>query len=140
MIDIENDIFTTVATALRAKYPGIYVAGENIEVPPSFPAVTVVESDNHILQKMRTLKIENAVEVMYTVNVFSDKVNGKKAEAKAIADVVDSTLEKAGFTRTLREQIPNAYDASIFRMVMRYEAIIGAGATAGTYLVYQSGT
>ena len=140
MIDIENDVFTAVATTLRTQYSGIYVAGDNIAVPASFPAVTIVESDNRIYERMRTTTIENAAEVMYTINVYSNKASGKKAEAKAIAATIDSIMELGGFTRTLKEQIPNERDSSIYRLVMRYEGIVGPGATAGTYLVYQNNT
>ncbi len=73
---------------------------------------------------MRTTKIENAASVMYEVNIYSNKTKGKKAEAKAIADVVDRKFEEMGFTRTLRNQIPNLNNASIHRIVCRYEAVI----------------
>ena len=140
MIDIENDVFTAVATALRTQYSGIHVAGENIAVPAKFPCVTIVESDNRVYQRMRTNTIENAAEVMYTVNVYSNKASGKKSEAKAIAATVDQIMELGGFTRTLKEQIPNERDSSIYRLVMRYEGIVGYGATSNTFLVYQNNT
>ncbi len=69
MIDIENDIFSTVATAVRTAHPGTFVVGEFVYAPPTLPAVTIVEADNRIVQQMRTLNIENAVAVMYEVNI-----------------------------------------------------------------------
>lgn len=124
MIDAENDIFTAVATAVRTAHPGTFVVGEYVYAPPTLPAVTIVESDNRIVQNMRTLNIENAVSVMYEVNVYSNKASGKKVEAKEIAETVDGVFLSLGFTRTLRNQIPNFNDATIYRIVIRYEAVI----------------
>lgn len=138
MINIENDVFSAVAGKLRTEYSGITVDSSFISDPGKFPYVSVVEADNRIHQRMRTVKIENAVEVMYEVNVLSNRSSGKKTEAKAIADTVDTEFEKLGFTRTMREQIPNYLDASVFRLVMRYEAVVGPGIDTGTYLVYQN--
>lgn len=124
MIDIESDVLTYVAKRLRAVYPKIFVAGEYIDVPASFPAVTIVEADNRVYERMRTTNVENAVQVMYEMNVYSNKVGGKKGEAKAITALADTAFAEIGFTRTLREQIPNLNDATIYRMVCRYEAVI----------------
>ena len=124
MIDIENDVFDTVAKSLRAIYPGIYVVGEYVSAPPKFPAVSVVEADNRIVTNMRTLNIENAATVMYEVNVYSNKASGKKSEAKAIASTIDSIFAQIGFTRTMKNQVPNLNDASIYRIVCRYEAVV----------------
>jgi len=124
VIDLENDIFSKVATTLREAFDGIAVYGEYIDVPAKFPCVTLVEADNRVNQSMRTINIENAVNVMYEMNVFSNKTSGKKAEAKAIATKADEVMETIGFTRTFREQIPNLNDATIYRMVCRYEAVI----------------
>lgn len=124
MIDIENDIFDFVASAVRAAHEGVYVVGEYVLAPATLPAVTIVEGGNSVFQSMRTLNIENAVRVMYEVNIYSNKTSGKKMEAKAIAATVDEVFASLGFTRTLRNQIPNFNDATIYRIVCRYEAVV----------------
>lgn len=137
MIDIENDVFTAVASALRQAFAGITVIGEYIDTPASFPAVTIVEADNRILTYMRTTNIENGVSVMYEMNVYSNKDSGKKAEAKAITNAADDVFASLGFTRTFREQIPNLNDARIYRIVCRYEAVVAPGYD-GNFLIYQN--
>jgi len=124
MIDLEQKIFTDVATVLRTAYSGIFVTSEYVPVPPRFPAVSIVEADNRVVEEMRTLHIENAARVMYEVQIFSNKTSGKKAEAKAIAETVDDFFSSIGFTRTFKNQVPNMNDATIYRIVCRYEAII----------------
>ena len=61
---------------------------------------------------------------MMECNIYSNKASGKKAEAKAIANTLDTAFETIGFTRTMRNQVANFNDATIYRIVCRYEAII----------------
>lgn len=124
MIDIEQDVFSYVSKKLREAHNGIFVKGEYVNAPSSFPAVTIVENDNRVLERMRTLNIENAASIMYECNIYSNKVSGKKAEAKAIADTMDNAFAEIGFTRTMRNQVANLNDATIYRIVCRYEAVV----------------
>lgn len=138
MIDVENDVFNDVATAIRNAHQNSYIAGEFVDVPAKFPAVTIVEADNRIFERMRTTDIENAVQVMYECNIYSNKASGKKTEAKQIANTLDNVFKSLGFTRTFREQVPNLKDATIYRIVCRYEGIVGEANESGKYLVYQN--
>lgn len=124
IIDIENDIYSTLADELRDKHTGISVYGEYVDKPARFPAVTLVEADNRVLERMRTRNIENAASVMWEANIYSNKSPGKKAEAKAIANTLDAKFSEIGFTRTFRNQVANLNDATIYRIVCRYEAVI----------------
>lgn len=124
MIDIESIVFSTVASALREKYDGIFVSGEFTDLPAKFPAVTIVESDNSIVQRMRTTHIENAINVMYETNVYTNTVGYKKSEAKDIMETLDEEFTKLGFARTMCNPVANLQDATIYRMVARYEATV----------------
>ena len=125
MIDYENEIFNTVATEVRAKYPDIYMVGEYVKTPPKFPFVSLVEMDNQSYQRTEDSgSSENHASVMYEVNVYSNKTVGKKSECKAIAAVIDEQMLALGFARTMLQPIPNLDDATIYRMVGRYSAII----------------
>lgn len=137
MIDLENDLIQYVGDALRSEFNGIEVAGTYVSAPSRFPFVSIIESDNRIFDRMRTVRIENAAIVMYECNIYSNKVSGKKQEAKAIANTLDEAFESAGFTRTMRNQVANLNDASIYRIVCRYEAVVAPSAD-GKFLVYQS--
>lgn len=122
MIDFETTLFGKIATVLRDKFPNIFVAGEQTASPASFPAVTIVEQDNSVVDSMRTAnKIENAVDLMYEVNVYSNLTSGKKAQAKKILSVIDEEFEKLGFERIMKNPIDNLQDTTIFRYIARYE-------------------
>lgn len=123
MIDIEFDVFDYVAAKLRESDLGIFVSGQYVDTPASFPAVTIVESVNSVVQRMRTTTIENAARLMYEVNIYSNKAAGKKREARAVAALVDDAFTELGFTRTFLNQVPNLMDASIYRIVLRYTGV-----------------
>lgn len=130
MINIEEELFSIVATATRAKYPKIYMVGEYVKSPSSFPCVSLIEMDNQQYRNSQTTENnENHVVVMYELNVYSNKTKGKKTECKEIAAFIDEQLSKLGFTRTMLNPIPNMEDATIYRMTGRYEAIVSADKT-----------
>ena len=87
--------------------------------------MSLIEVDNQIYRNTRTTEcIENHAQVLYEVNVYSNKKSGKKAECKAIAALIDSKMEALGFTRILLNPVPNEEDATIYRIVARYRAIV----------------
>ena len=125
MINIENEIFNDVSTKVRTSVPDIYMSGEYVKSPPTFPAVSLVEMDNtHYTSTQTSSEMENHADVMYEVNVYSNKKVGKKSECKKIIALIDNEMTAMGFTRTMLQPIPNMDDATIYRMVARYKAIV----------------
>lgn len=125
MIDIENTVFDRVVTKVREVFPNIFMAGEYVKSPPSFPAVSLVETDN--ITRADTVDSgsnENHVNVMYEVNVYSNKTVGKKSECKAIIALIDNELLTMGFSRSTLTPVPNEDDSTIYRMVGRYRATV----------------
>ena len=125
MIDIETEVFNIVSKKVRKEYPKVYMTGEYVKSPPSFPCISLIEVDNQIYRNTRTTEcIENHVQVLYEVNVYSNKTSGKKAECKAIISLIDKEMEALGFTRTSMNPVPNEEEATVYRIVARYRAII----------------
>lgn len=125
MIDIESQVFSRIAARLRETFSGIYVTGEYVKTPPSFPAVSLVEMDNTPLIRTQTTdSVENHAVIIYELNVYSNKIAGKKTECKKIAAMVDEEMAAMGFTRTMLNPIPNMDDATIYRMVGRYRVTV----------------
>lgn len=124
MIDIENQVYTPLATGLRATFQGIYVTGIYVKSPASFPAVSVVERDNYTSAAfMDNCPDERYATITYEVNVYSNKAQTKKSECKAIMGYIDDYMYHHNFRRTAQSPVPNMDDASIYRMVARYTAI-----------------
>ncbi len=130
MIDIEAEVFGIVSSDVRLKYPKVYMTGEYVKSPPSFPCVSLIETDNQVYRNTRDSGcIENHAQIQYEVNVYSNRTSGKKAECKEIISLIDSKMEKLGFTRTFMNPVPNEEDATIYRMIARYRAIVSKNKT-----------
>ncbi len=125
MIDIENQVFNQISKKLKDEFTNISVYGEYINAPAKFPAVMIEERANSVyINTQDSGDIENHALVVYEVNVYSNKKTGKKSECKAIFKVIDAEFADMGFTRVFTETIPNLNDASIYRMVGRYSALV----------------
>ena len=127
MIDIENEVFDRVAKRVREQFPNIFMVGEYVKSPSSFPAVSLMEMDNSIRETtVDSGSNENHVNVMYEMNVYSNKTTGKKSECKEIVALIDKEMSALGFVRSTFTPVPNEHDSTIYRMVGRYRAAVSA--------------
>ena len=123
MIDIESEIYTILSDALEATFPHIYVTGEYMNAPPSFPCVSIMESDNYSsLGRQDSSDKEKFGMLMYEINVYSNKSHGRKSECKAIMRLIAEKFYSLNFTRLALTPIPNLFDASVFRLTARFRA------------------
>ena len=127
MIDIENAVFNRVVTKVREVFPDIFMTGEYVKSPPSFPAASLMEMDNSTrVETIDSGSNENHANVMYEVNVYSNKTVGKKSECKAIISLIDEEMLAMGFSRSTLTPVPNENDSTIYRMVGRYRAAVSS--------------
>ena len=120
MNDVENELFTVVATALRSSFSGIYVTGEAVDAPSKFPCVVFYEDDNYISQvDMDSSWDEKFAVLRYRVDIYSNKASGRKSEAKAIRAVIEPLLYRRNFTRFSSTPINDMGD-NIFHVVTTY--------------------
>ena len=125
MIDIESQVFDRVAKRVREQFPNIFMVGEYVQSPSSFPAVSLMEMDNSTHEStIDSGSNENHANVMYEVNVYSNKATGKKSECKSIIALIDTEMTAMGFVRSTLTPVPNEYDSTIYRMVGRYRAAV----------------
>lgn len=121
MIDVESKVYTPIAVALRDAFSGIFVSGEYVKAPSSFPHVSIVEMDNYTsADRLDTADEERFSTLMYEVNVYSNKTSGKKTECKEIIGFIDNLMYKMNFKRLSLAPVPNMDDATIYRMTARY--------------------
>ncbi len=139
MIDIESliiDKVNTALTALAGVYPDLTVVSDYVEMNEKFPLVSVVQSDNytHLATQDAELK-DHAANVAFEINVYANDVK-KKSTAKKIVGVVDAEKLNNLFTRTFMGQTPNV-DRTIYRITMRYTAVVAEGVTSNNFTTYQ---
>lgn len=126
MLDAESEIFTEVANALRARFDGISVYGEEVESPASFPCVTFVQTDNFTYKRTMTAENEEKhVSAAFVANAYSNSLPLGKQQCKEMISVIDEIMRGVGFVRTLSEPIPN-YERTISRRTARWNGLIGA--------------
>ena len=139
MVDIENLIITKVNTALtplKQTYPTLKVTNDYVETSATFPLVTVVESDNYTHLATQDADLEDhSVNVAYEINVYANDTN-MKSTAKRIAAAVDAEMLNNLFTRTFMGKTPNV-DRTIYRITMRYTAVVSAPVTDGEDITFQ---
>ncbi len=128
MIDIETQVFSRIASKLREDDPGMFVSGEYVKAPAVFPTVTVEEKANSAYQRTQDSgSLENHASLMYEVNVYSNKQVGKKTQCKDLFKIIDHEFQEMGFTRIMKEPVPNLEDGTIYRMIGRYTAVVSTG-------------
>lgn len=100
------------------------MSGEYVDAPEKFPAVTVFQINSSVIQRMRTLNMENAASVAFEVNVYDNTTGYKKQKVKEIMSDIDDILARLGLARTMCSPTSNLADATIYRMTARYEAAV----------------
>ena len=130
MIDIENEVYSEVAKAVEEGMPNAHLASEYVKAPPKFPHASLMEVDNSVFPRSRSSSTnENHALVLYEVNVYSNRRSGKKAECRKLLGIIDERMNQLGFSRTMMNVVPDLYDATIYRLVARYQAVISTNHT-----------
>lgn len=127
MIDKSNEVFHNVAYAVRAEHPAATVTGEYTRRPSKFPAVTVDETSNVMVDWLEdSSNEEKFAGLTYRVQIFSNQQNGKRAEARKIFITVDTEMRRMGFRRVAYSVMPEIYDSTIYSITATYEAVVSA--------------
>ena len=127
MIDIVNEVFDTVAKRVRATHRGVKVKGEYIRMPSEFPTVTLDEITNTVVGRLEdSSREEKYAHVTYRLQVFSNKKNGKKSEAREIFATADMVMRELGFRRVTYTTTPEMYESTMYSITATYEAIVSA--------------
>lgn len=127
MIDVNNEIFATVAGVVRESHVGITVIGESVRKPSKFPTLTIDETENVMVDRLEdSSKEEKFAGVAYKLQVFSNKQSGKKAEARRIFATADAEMRRMGFQRVTFTVTPEIYESTIYQINATYEAVVSA--------------
>ena len=120
MIDVSNEIFNAVASAVRAKHPSVAVIGENVSTPASFPTVAMDETYN-VPSQLDTASSERYAAVTYRVQVFCAG-EGKRAKAREIFNTVAETCHELNLMRKTFTTTPDIYNSSVYQISATFEA------------------
>ena len=120
MIDVSNEIFNAVATAVRAKHSPIAVIPENTSVPASFPTVAMDETYN-VPSHQDSSQTEKYASVTYRVQVFCAG-DGKRAKAREIFATVADAMHGLNLMRKTYTTTPDIYNSSVYQISATFEA------------------
>lgn len=105
MIDIEELLIDEITKAVQ-DHPNIIVLSSELTTLPQLPCVCVNEIDNRLSARgLDTSSTEQFAEVTYQIDVYSNKGDYKKKEAKEIYRKIDELMFKLGFFRRGRNVI-----------------------------------
>ncbi len=125
MTDRESDVFAFVKSYIEARFSGAFITGEPVKAPPSFPCVSIIETDNAVYERAASLsRMENAASLTVTVEVYSNRAVGKKAECRALAALAGDALALMGFQRLMLNPVQNLADATVYRLTGRYRTLM----------------
>lgn len=125
MNDIENQAYTRVRNKVTAKFPELDFSGEYVDSPSIFPHTSMYMTENMVYSRSEDSgAIENATEVIFQIDIYSNKSGTRKSECKKIAEAVDHEMQLLGFVREFMHPIPNLADNTIFRYSLRYRGIV----------------
>ncbi|MGN0595388.1 MAG: hypothetical protein ACI4I6_09525 [Hominimerdicola sp.] len=124
MINVEPIVFTAIYKAVKEKYPNASLTSIPLNMPKEFPCVSVVEIDNYTYTPSQDDENqEHHANVTYEINVYTDKEDTNKEEAKEIMGIVDNEMQNMKFTRMSMLPTPNL-DRTKYRITARYRAVV----------------
>lgn len=128
MIDKENEVYTRIKNAVKSEYTEVTLADVNFSdyqnTTSVFPFISIVQNDSYTnTETSDNRPQENSIVVTFQIDVYSNNSSKKKAECKAIMDIIDRTFQAMNFTRQLLSPTPNMADATIYRLTAKYQAV-----------------
>lgn len=133
MFDLQRQIFTTTANAILTQYSTCRIVNAFIYAPEVFPCVSIVLSDDGTNSRMRdSSKADNFRDITLTVDVYSNKQDGKKTEAEAIMQIIIDTLFPLNFNMVSCKPFSNINNASNYRITATFTATVDSNGTIYT--------
>lgn len=123
MIDISNDVFDAITTALETYDSSVKTSSVYVNAPSSYPFVSIEMINNSVYERgSDDCEIENFVNTAFEINCYA-KGDTRMSKAKSLLSVVNGVLESIGFTRI--SQVPmQDQNETLYRIVARYEGVV----------------
>lgn len=131
MIDKENEVYTRCAEAVRAEFPDVDTTSLFVNEPSSFPHVSIIMREcSEWEDGIDSSGSEKISEMMFEVNVYSNRMDTPKSEAKKIMAIISDTMRSMNFVRAIMTPVDNlakgttsasSNSGSIYRLFARFE-------------------
>lgn len=132
MIDYEVDIYDAVVTAVQTALPDETISfdADWIKSPAVLPHVQISETNNYTDERSQQADVGDRFAVVtYDVNIYTNDISGKKLHARRILGAIDEAFTALNFRRVQQDVVPNLSDATVYRIMARYRAMVGNDGT-----------
>ena len=127
VFEIEQEIQTLIFNAVLTDYTNCVITNATIAAPSKFPCLGVVLSDNGTTQSMRDSSGEdNYHDITIRVNVWSNRTNGKQAEAEGIMNTVRGVVLPLNFRQVSCRPTSDINNATVYRLTAEFTATVDA--------------
>lgn len=125
MFEIQKEIFTKVANNVLATYTTCRMTNAFIYAPSEFPCVALVSSDDGMTYNMRdSSHSDDYRDITLTADVYTNKVDGKKAQAESIMQIIIDTLAPLNFNMVSCKPFSNINNAQNYRLTATFTATV----------------
>lgn len=124
--NFEYEIFDGLYKRLAAYDPACRVLSSPEDIPENLPCVICYESSNIVNENgVDSCEIENWIMLQYTVDIYTNDVNGKADRAKLLAREVAAQFNSVyGLYRIRGGPVHNYGNPAIYRYTMTFEGTI----------------
>lgn len=122
--DVESEVYGEFALYMAEKFPELSLSNTEDRSPAKFPHLSLVEADNVTrIDTADSGSVQNHVNVMFEMNIYTNRSGAPKSQAKAIYAEADAWFLRHGFVRTMKQPV-NMDDATKHRIVARYTGCV----------------
>lgn len=126
--DIESQVTNDLYELLTAEFPGIDIGTLSDPIPMKYPYVNIKMSDQTPTSRfINSSRVIPYRDITIEIEVYTNLVSGRKAQAKSIMAVIDAEMLAMGATGTALNplDLTNPVDnSSVFRLFARYRATV----------------
>jgi len=133
MVDIFQQVFGTLRNAVNLfansdigkallNNREVKVSASYQQETTTFPHITIEEKTNAYANSELDSR-EKFSSLMYEINIYDNSIN-KIAITRKLAQICNDALTNLGFKRIFNEPLPNIADATIYRIIQRFDGYI----------------
>lgn len=125
IFQIMKEIYTDVTNAVLASYPTCTIRNSFVYAPDAFPLASIVMSGDGNTQNTRdSSNIDKFNDVTATVDVYTNTVNGKKAQAEGIMAIISGSFYALNFKMVSCKPSSNISNAQNYRLSATFTATV----------------
>ena len=128
-----NGIFDYLQKSIHAVCSGAYVTSIREPIPKAMPCVQIQQLNKSRPVNYMTLDLTDRQYLStFEAQIYSNAQDSALSEAYGLEEVIESAFNELGYRVTFCQPINNI-DPSIFRLIARFERVIGIGDTLPDY-------